>query len=150
MFIYIILLFTVLPALELAILIKVGTYIGVGNTLFLIILTGVVGASLARYQGFVVLSKIQENLNRGNMPSSEMIDGLMILVGGVVLLTPGFITDAIGFFLLIPFTRALLKLWIQRRFEQMIARGQVMTFHPFGRQSHSFRDFDGYDDIDVS
>ena len=77
MFGYLILLFTILPALELAILIKIGTHIGAGNTLMIIILTGIVGAYLARIQGFQTLQKIQQSLNKGEMPSSELIDGLM-------------------------------------------------------------------------
>ena len=114
MFGYLVLLFTIIPALELAVLIKVGTYIGVGNTLFLIVLTGVVGATLARLQGFVTWQNIQISLNEGRMPTEEMLDGLMILLGGIVLLTPGFITDIFGFFLLIPWTRYLVKIWTRK------------------------------------
>ena len=79
MFFYLLIFFTVLPAPELALIIKVGTHIGVGNTLFLVILTGVLGAALARFQGFLVLSKIQDSMNQGSMPSDALIDGLMIL-----------------------------------------------------------------------
>src|SRR3989338_8354739 len=125
MFGYLILLFTILPALELALLIKVGTHIGVGNTLFIIIFTGILGAYLARLQGFIVLRKIQNDLNRGIMPNSQLMDGLMILVGGILLLTPGFITDAFGFLLLIPWTRWLITKWFSQKFKDMLARGQV-------------------------
>lgn len=144
MFGYLVLLFTLVPAIELMLLIKIGSNIGAGNTIFIIVFTGVLGAYLARLQGFLVFQKIQNDLNRGVMPSSEMIDGLMILVGGIVLLTPGFITDALGFLLLIPWTRSLIKKWFNRRFEGMIARGQISTSPPFSRQD------DGYDDIDIS
>ena len=143
MFGYLVLLFTILPAIELALLIKIGSNIGVGNTLFIIIFTGVLGAYLARLQGFLVLRKIQEDLNRGIMPNDQLIDGLMILVGGVVLLTPGFITDALGLLLLIPWTRILIKKWSRRKFEEMIAREQIVTFTPFNRPN------DHYDDIDI-
>ena len=77
------------------------------------------------------------------MPNNELIDGLMILVGGIVLLTPGFITDTFGFLLLIPLTRTLIKKWFKRKFEEMIAREQIVTFTPFERSN------DHYDDIDI-
>jgi len=143
MFPYLILLFTVLPALELALLIKLGGHIGVGNTLFIIIFTGVLGAYLARLQGFLVLQKIQNELNHGTMPNAQLLDGLMILVGGIVLLTPGFITDIFGFLLLIPWTRILIKKWFNRKFGDMINRGQGATFTSFQRPT------DRYDDIDI-
>ena len=144
MFGYLILLFTLLPALELAIIIKAGTHIGVFNTLFIIVFTGVIGAYLARLQGFIILNKIQSSLNQGNMPSSELLDGLMILAGGIVLLTPGFITDAIGFFLLIPATRAFIKSWVKKFFEEMIRKGNVSNVTQFGHSNNH------YDDIDVN
>jgi len=144
MFGYLILLFTLVPAIELMLLIEVGGAIGAGNTILIIVFTGVLGAYLARLQGFLVFQKIQNDLNRGVMPNSEMIDGLMILVGGIVLLTPGFITDALGFLLLIPWTRFLIKKWFTKRFESMIARGQISTSTPFSKEN------DGYDDIDIS
>ncbi len=143
MFPYLVLLFTVLPAIELVLLIEIGSNIGAGNTLFIIIFTGVLGAYLARLQGFLVLRKIQGDLNQGIMPSSELMDGLMILVGGIVLLTPGFITDALGFLLLIPWTRIIIKKLFARKFENMIARGQVSTSSSFSQPN------DRYNDIDI-
>jgi len=140
---YLILLFTILPALELALLIKLGGHIGVGNTLFIIIFTGVLGAYLARLQGFLVLQKIQNELNHGTMPNAQLLDGLMILVGGIVLLTPGFITDTLGFILLIPWTRSLIKRWFRKKFENMISKGQAVHF-TLPSQPH-----DRYDDIDI-
>jgi len=134
MFGYLLLIFTLVPAVELAVLIKVGTHIGVGNTLFLIFLTGVLGASLARLQGFAVYLSIQTSLQKGRMPSEEMLDGLMILVGGIVLLTPGFITDFLGFLLLIPWTRRIIKSWLRRKFEQMTREEQIITTHCSGRR----------------
>ncbi|VAX35153.1 hypothetical protein MNBD_UNCLBAC01-1813 [hydrothermal vent metagenome] len=145
MFGYLILLFTLLPALELALLIKIGGDIGVGNTLLIIIFTGVFGAYLARLQGFLVLQKIQNSMNQGQMPSSELLDGLMILIGGIVLLTPGFVTDTLGFFLLIPWTRSLIKVWVGHKFESMIQKGQGINITSFGGS----RDHKKYDDIDI-
>ncbi|MBI5150426.1 MAG: membrane protein FxsA [Candidatus Omnitrophica bacterium] len=143
---YLILLFTVLPALELALLIKVGSHIGALNTIALVILTGGVGAAVARHEGFRVLMKIQDSLQQGVMPSAELLDGMMILAGGVALLTPGFITDVLGLLLLFPVTRAGIKWLLQRKFESMIKQGQVVHFSSFGAKS---RRFDGYNDIDV-
>ena len=144
MFGYLVLLFTLVPAIELALLIEIGGAIGAGNTILIIILTGALGAYLARLQGFLILQKIQKDLNQGIMPSSEMIDGLMILVGGITLLTPGFITDAFGILLLIPWTRFLIKKLFSRKFASMITRGQIVRPGPFSRPN------DGYNDIDIN
>lgn len=130
---YLILLFTIIPAVELVVLIKVGTYIGALNTVALIIVTGVAGAFLARMQGLVTLYRIQSNLDRGIMPTAEMFDGVLILIGGVLLLTPGFITDTVGFMLLIPLTRSLLKNWLRKKLQTMMDRGQIVTVTPFRR-----------------
>ncbi len=142
MFAYLVILFTVLPALELVLLIKVGGHIGAGNTLLLIIFTGVLGAYLARLQGFLILRKIQSELNRGAMPSAQLLDGLMILVGGIVLLTPGFVTDALGFLLLIPLTRAAIKLFVQKKFESMVRKGQVVNAPGFHQNNQKYEDID--------
>jgi len=144
MFGYLVLLFTLVPAIELALLIEIGSHIGAGNTILIIVLTGVLGAYLARLQGFLVFQKIQSDLNQGIMPNSQMIDGLMILFGGIVLLTPGFITDIFGFLLLIPWTRSLIKKWFSKKFEGIIAKGQITTFTPVSKPD------DGYDDIDIN
>lgn len=143
---YLILLFTILPALELALLIKVGSHIGALNTILIVIGIGIVGAAIARHEGFRVLMKVQDSLQRGIMPSAELLDGFMILAGGIALLTPGFITDVLGLLLLFPLTRAGIKWLLRRKFQSMIARGQVVHFGSFGAKS---RRFDGYNDIDI-
>lgn len=120
-----ILLFIGLPLIELALLIKIGTMIGFWPTMAIVVFTGILGASLARFQGFVTWLKIQQALQRGAMPAEEMIDGLLILVGGIVLLTPGFITDIFGFVLLVPWTRYLLKRWLRKKFDHMIQTGHT-------------------------
>jgi UPF0716 protein FxsA len=141
---YFFLLFTVLPALELVLLIKVGSRVGAGNTLLVLICTGILGSYLTRLQGFLILRKIQDSLSRGIMPSVELLDGAMILVGGVLLLTPGFITDILGFCLLIPWTRPLIRKLIRRKFEAMTARGQPAA------SARRRRPDNGYTDIDIS
>ena len=128
---YLILLFTVVPIVELALLIKVGQYIGVGYTLGIVVITGVVGAYLARLQGFLTLRRIQEDINQGRMPTDRLFDGVLILCSGILLLTPGFITDIIGFMGLIPFTRNLFKRWLKRKIKDMISHGRVITIKSF-------------------
>jgi len=128
---YLILLFTVIPLLELTLLIRIGQYIGLGNTLAIVILTGVTGAYLARSQGLVTLIKIQEDINKGIMPGDKIVDGVMILCGGVTLLTPGLITDFFGFLVLIPFTRGLIKQWLKKKIQSMVDRKKVIRINTF-------------------
>lgn len=144
MFGYLILLFTILPALELAVLIHVGSYIGTGNTIIIIILTGITGAYLARLQGFLVIQNIQSRLAQGVMPTEEMLDGLMIFCGGILLLTPGFITDIFGFLLLIPFIRTIIKAVIQKKFQAVIYREENLHY-PSDRKESSHTDFEDAD-----
>lgn len=101
-------LFIVAPLAELYVLIGVGGQIGALPTILLSILTAVIGTFLVRQQGFAVLRRIQELMQRDEIPALEMLDGALILVAGLVLLLPGFITDAIGFALLVPVLRRLL------------------------------------------
>jgi len=119
MFIRLLAVFIVIPLIELIILIKVGSYIGLWPTILIVVLTGIVGASLARYQGFIIINKIRADVSSGRVPARELIDGLLVLIGGIVLLTPGFITDICGFILLIPFTRNLIKGFVRSHFERM-------------------------------
>lgn len=121
----ILLLFVVLPVVELGLLLKVGEWIGLGNTIALIVLTGVVGASLARREGVRVLANIQRDLAEGRMPAPYILDGLMILVAGVLLVTPGLMTDVTGFLLLVPVTRRVVKEWLRRMLERRLRQGTM-------------------------
>ena len=103
------LLFLIVPATELYILIEVGKQIGSLTTIGIIILTGIIGAYLVKDQGFMILKKIQNDLNEGSMPGDNLIQGAIILAGGIFLLTPGFVTDIVGFILLIPLSRNIVK-----------------------------------------
>jgi UPF0716 protein FxsA len=118
MFLRLLLLFTLVPLLELYLLVKLGTVIGVGSTVMIVIATGILGASLARWQGLGVLRRLSEDLERGRLPADALIDGLMIFIAGAVLLTPGLITDALGFFLLLPAGRAVVKKTVVERFRK--------------------------------
>jgi UPF0716 protein FxsA len=122
--------FTIIPFLELYLLIKIGAYLGAINTVIIVILTAFFGALLARFQGFHTMIKVRENMNRGEIPAEELLDALLIFLAGIVLLTPGFITDLIGLLILIPKTRSLLKHWLRKKFDEWINRNRLnITFH---------------------
>jgi len=115
MFLRLLLLFTIVPLAELFLLVKLGTVIGIGATVLIVICTGVLGAWLARWQGLGVLRRLTDDLNEGRLPADALIDGLLILIAGAVLLTPGLITDALGFLLLVPQGRAVVRKTIAAR-----------------------------------
>ena len=119
------LIFILVPILEMALLIRLGQLLGFWPTIGLVIATGAIGALLAKSQGLRVLSAIQADLASGRPPASRLVDGFLILLGGVLLLTPGLITDTAGFLLLLPFTRSRMKESLRRRFEKMVRSGQV-------------------------
>ncbi|OIJ18269.1 membrane protein FxsA [Anaerobacillus alkalidiazotrophicus] len=123
---FLILLLIIIPTLEIAVLVLSGNTIGIPWTLLLVIFTGVLGAWLAKKEGLQTIRLAQLQLQQGQIPSGVLLDGLCILVGGVVLLTPGFITDALGFFLLIPQTRAIAKAFLQKIFNSMIKNGSIV------------------------
>jgi UPF0716 protein FxsA len=129
MFFKIFLAFTLIPAVEIYLLIKIGSSIGALNTLFIIIITGFLGAYLARLQGMYTLSKIQSNLQQGIMPAEELIDALIILIAGIILLTPGFLTDATGLLLLIPQVRFYFKRWLRKKFDHWINTHDIHFTH---------------------
>jgi UPF0716 protein FxsA len=125
MFFRLLLLFTLVPLIELYILIKLGSVYGAFTTIALVIGTGLLGAWLAKQQGLLVWMKIQEQTSQGRLPAEQLIDGFLILVAGVVLLTPGLLTDITGFLLLVPFTRALIKVWVKNKLKKMMQAGNV-------------------------
>jgi UPF0716 protein FxsA len=103
------LLFTVIPLLELMLLIYIGQVIGFWQTLAIVILTGMVGAALARWQGWLALERVQREMQQGKLPAGAMFDGMLILVAGLLLITPGVITDLAGLCLLVPPIRAFVQ-----------------------------------------
>ncbi len=109
MFLRLLLLFTIVPLVELYLLITIGGVIGVVPTIAIVIGTGVLGAWLARWQGLAVLRRIQDEMAAGRLPTDALIDGLLVLVAAAMLLTPGLLTDTTGFFLLIPGSRAVVR-----------------------------------------
>lgn len=125
MFIRLLILFTSIPIIEIYVLLEAGELIGLWPTISLIFLTGIAGAYLARTQGSDTARKIQIALQNGEMPTEELLDGAMILAGGITLLTPGFCTDMIGFSLLLPVTRSLIKEVTRKWLKRMVNTGQV-------------------------
>ena len=114
--------FTIIPVSEIYILIAIGGQIGILPSISLVILTGIVGASLARSQGLKTLGRIRNSFQQGVVPGEELLNALLIAIAGIVLLTPGFLTDAAGLFLLIPATRTLCREWLKRRIELVYAQ----------------------------
>lgn len=105
---YLFLLFIIMPIAEIAVLIQVGGTIGVWTTIGIVILTAVIGTTMLRHQGLATLNKAQMRMQQGEMPAQQMLEGILLLIGGVLLLTPGFITDFFGFATLIPQSREFL------------------------------------------
>ena len=114
--------FITMPVVELWLLIGIGSRIGAGTTILVILMTGVIGARLAHQQGLSILRRVQHRLEHGQLPDKELWDGLCVFIGGLLLLTPGFITDGIGFLLLWDPART----WLRHRiFQHMIVRGST-------------------------
>jgi UPF0716 protein FxsA len=128
-----ILLIAIVPLAELFILIKIGSHIGGLNTILLVLMTAMLGVLLARLQGLRTLQQIHLNLSQGQIPAEELIDGVLILFGGILLITPGVLTDLFALVLLFPFTRTYFKRWLRRRFDRRMASGNVrLGYHRGG------------------
>lgn len=132
MFPFLLLLFFLIPLIEIYLLIEIGGVIGVGWTIFCVVFTAVLGAFLVRAQGFSTLNRIRAQMDQGQLPAVEMFEGLFLLIAGALLLTPGFFTDAIGFICLTPpLRRAIIKYVLSRG----IVRGTGQTRPSQGPQS---------------
>ena len=107
--------FILVPVIEIMVLIKVGSSIGLGATILFVIFTAVLGAYLVRQQGFATIHAVQNELNQGRVPAKQMAEGVALLFAGAVLLTPGFVTDAIGFALLTPPIRRAVINWVVKQ-----------------------------------
>jgi UPF0716 protein FxsA len=124
------LLFTIIPIIEVWMLIKIGRVFGALPTVAILIAISMAGAWLARSQGFRAIVAIQKELAAGRLPAAHILDGAFILAGGILLLTPGFFTDVIGLFFLIPASRSLLKLWLGRWLERKLRGGSMVIGRP--------------------
>jgi UPF0716 protein FxsA len=118
-------LFVLVPLVELVLLLRVGRWLGVLPTVALVAATGVLGAWLVRTEGVRTMARFQEQLARGELPGKVLMDGAAILVGGAFLLTPGVLTDVVGFALLLPPTRSLLQGWAAARLARGLESGRI-------------------------
>jgi UPF0716 protein FxsA len=114
------LLFVIVPLIEIMLFIEIGSRIGTWMTLLIVAGTAVVGASLAHQEGLKTWWRIQDKLSSGILPDTELLDALLILMAGITLITPGFLTDAIGFLLLYPGTRRAIQRWLRRQLSQRL------------------------------
>ncbi|USG68478.1 membrane protein FxsA [Brevibacillus ruminantium] len=128
MFRILLVLFIVIPVIELWGLIAVGKVIGPWYTIALVLLTGFVGAWLAKQQGLQVMRMLQLQLSRGQMPGETLIDGALVLSGGIMLLMPGFFSDVVGIIFLIPYTRMIVRHLVKKWLWSLISSGRVHFF----------------------
>ncbi|MDM8546965.1 FxsA family protein [Candidatus Venteria ishoeyi] len=121
MFPYLFLIFIIVPVIEIYLLITVGSIIGAWITILLIIATAMIGSVLLRQQGISALQRAQHNMQRGEAPAQELLEGLVLLIGGLLLITPGFFTDVLGFICLIPpLRRGLIRFFMQRLLQNIV------------------------------
>lgn len=132
MFAKLVLLFTIVPIIELTLLITVGNYIGLPITLAIVVTTALLGATLGKYQGLTAWKKIKAQLATGQLPQDALLDGLAVLIASAFLITPGVLTDIAAFTLLFPATRAPIKKLLRKRIDAWLAKEQVGFFGGFG------------------
>ena len=129
---YVFLALLVVPVAEIALIVAVGSVIGGWQTLALLLAESALGAYLVKHEGRRSWQALVSALNTGQMPGRELADAMLVLIGGALLLTPGFLTDIAGFFLILPFTRPITRRWLQRVVERRlvgrpgIIRGEVI------------------------
>ena len=127
-------LLLIIPVMEIAVFIAVGNLIGLWPTLGLVVLTAVIGSVLLRRQGIGTLARIQAEMQAGRVPARELVDGVMILAAGILLLTPGLVTDTIGFLLFVPGVRGTIRRVISQR---VVVMAKGTTSRGFGRSATS-------------
>ena len=113
---FLFLLFIIVPIIEITVLINVGEAIGAWNTVGLVLLSAFIGVNMLRYQGLSTLARAQQRAQTGEIPGQEMVEGIVLAVGGALLVTPGFVTDVIGFSCLLPWTRQAFAKSLMARF----------------------------------
>ncbi len=128
-FLVLVALFIGIPILEISVLIKVTAAIGGGKTILFVIFTAVLGAHLVKQQGLAIVAKFNQEMNAGRLPAQQMLEGVLLLFAGAVLLTPGFITDALGFALLIPWLRQTLITYLIKS-GKIVGVAQGASAHP--------------------
>ena len=120
-------LFLAIPIVEMVLLIEIGRRIGLLATLGIVVLTGIAGAMLARAEGLEVFHRIRSDLAEGRLPGDAILDGVFVLAGGLLLLTPGLLTDLVGFLVLVPFTRAPIRRAVLRKLQSLVDTRAIHT-----------------------
>ena len=127
MFVRLLLLFTLVPIVELAVLIEIGQHLGMLPTVALVLATGALGATLARREGIQAFHRLRDSIGQGSFPGEAILDGVLILGGGLLLLTPGILTDLLGFAALVPATRYYIKYYLKTAIERRIRSGSIQV-----------------------
>ncbi len=140
------LLFILVPVIELALLIEIGKRVGLLPTLGLIVVTGIAGAALARQQGLGILERLRSEMGRGALPTDTLVDGALVLMAAAVLLTPGVLTDAFGFLCLIPASRKIIRKGLKRWLGSLARRGNF-RFSTFPQGPSRREGFDGMKNV---
>ena len=149
MFRILFLLFLTVPLVEIYFLIQVGQEIGAFSTVLLCILTAALGAILLRIQGILTLMNAREKLRQGEIPADNLLEGLILLIAGVLLLTPGFVTDVIGFLCLVPSLRSMLALrMLHQAFRDDLRRRNIIVEGEFWEEENQLRLRQSADDAD--
>lgn len=116
-------LFAIVPVVEIALLIRIGERLGAMNTIAIVIVTAMIGSFLAKREGFSILNRLRSKLSTAQIPTDELVDGGIVLVCAALLLTPGVLTDIVGFLGLVPLTRAPIRKYIKNRFSNRVVSG---------------------------
>jgi UPF0716 protein FxsA len=125
MLVRLIILFTIVPLAELYILLKVGKYLGAFLTILIVVITGILGGLLARSQGLSIYQSIRDDMGNGIVPTDGLLDGLFILIAGILLVTPGLMTDISGFLLMVPILRKWIKVHLKNRLKRNFEAGHI-------------------------
>ena len=142
------LFFILIPLLEVMLFITIGKYIGLWNTIIIIIITGIIGAILVKNQGITILNKALEEIKSNKIPIFSIFEGIAILIAGAFLLTPGFLTDTLGCILLIPKTRNLIISYITTHLKKRTVYKEKSTYYP-DEEDKKNKIFEGdYEEID--
>lgn len=126
MFWILLITFIIVPIIEIALFIWTGGQLGIWAVIVLILLTGILGTIIVRYEGIQTMRRAQTSIQGGDIPKDEILEGICLLIGSVLLITPGFFTDIVGFFVVFPLTRKLFTRLIKKVIAKKIAKGKII------------------------
>lgn len=150
MFFKLLALFIIVPLVELFLILQVGKFIGIMPTILIIVFTGTAGITIARRQGYQVINNIRTNLNQGKVPTDDLISAFLILVGGLTLLTPGFLTDVTGFLLILPGPRRIIASFVKKYFIKYLGNSKFnINYQDSTRTNYQEQNYQNDDFIDI-